>query len=188
MKGFFTSLGKGFIYFLTPFIWVVCIAVAIIVSVIIFIGYIFYSLVLFFTGRTLFGDLEEDIKAKEIIEAQQNPAPVEPQPAMQPQQQIYMQSPTLNVYPNVQQAPINPTQPVIQESYTEPLIEETNNLTIEESETVEEINDVESETVKEIEEEIVQDLENIDLSNDIKEYVPRGGDVSDNDYMEDLDE
>ena len=86
MKGLFHSIGKGILYFLTPFAWVVGIAIGSVVALVVFLCYAVYFIFCFFTGRNLFKDLPEDKKAKEILAAQADPAaaqPAQPQPKTQ---------------------------------------------------------------------------------------------------------
>ena len=106
MKGFFRSIGRGILYFLTPFAWVIGIAIGSVVALIVFICYAIYFIYCFFTGRNLFKDLPEDKKAKEILAAQNNPEP-QPAPAPAPQTQVYMNNPQVNLY----QAPGYPYPP-----------------------------------------------------------------------------
>ena len=99
MKGFFHSIGRGILYFLTPFAWVIGIAVGSVVALVVFLCYAVYFIFCFFTGRNLFRDLPEDEKAKAILAAQADPAAQQPQQP-QPQTQIYMNNPQVNLYQN----------------------------------------------------------------------------------------
>lgn len=61
------SLLKGLLYIISfPFI-ITGIVIAAVIALFIFIFQFFKLIYLFFTGRTLFSDLEEDIKAKQLL-------------------------------------------------------------------------------------------------------------------------
>ncbi len=67
MGNFFKSFGKGVLYLLVlPFMLVV-LAIYAVVGLFVFIILGFKSIILFFTGRSLYDDLPEDKKAKEIL-------------------------------------------------------------------------------------------------------------------------
>ena len=67
MKKFFTGIGKAILYVLgCPFL-LVGIALAAVVSLFIFLFQFGKFIYLFFTGRSLFKDFEEDKKAQEIL-------------------------------------------------------------------------------------------------------------------------
>ena len=69
MSNFFKNLGKGVLYVLLfPFI-LAGIAIAGVVGIVIFVYQLIKTIVLFFTGRTLFTPMEEDIKAQTILNA-----------------------------------------------------------------------------------------------------------------------
>ena len=69
MSNFFKNLGKGVLYvFLFPFI-IAGIALAGVIGIFIFIYQLIKTIILFFTGRTVFSPLEEDIKAQAIMNA-----------------------------------------------------------------------------------------------------------------------
>lgn len=73
MASFFKSFGKGILYLLVlPFL-VVILAIYGVVGLFAFLFMALKGLVLFFTGRSLFDDLPEDKKAKEILAAQARP-------------------------------------------------------------------------------------------------------------------
>lgn len=73
MASFFKSFGKGILYLLVlPFL-VVILAVYGVVGLLVFVFMAFKGLILFFTGRSLFDDLPEDKKAKEILAAKARP-------------------------------------------------------------------------------------------------------------------
>ena len=75
MASFFKGFGKGLLYVLLfPFILVGIVLYAVF-GLFVFIFQLFKLIYLFFTGRTLYSDLEEDIAAKAILEKEQNPAP-----------------------------------------------------------------------------------------------------------------
>lgn len=66
MKSFFKSIGKGVLNFLTPFAWIIGISIGGAIGLVIFVILLFYFLFLFFSGRSIFKELPEDIKVKEI--------------------------------------------------------------------------------------------------------------------------
>lgn len=69
MSNFFKNLGKGVLYvFLFPFI-IAGIVLAGAIGIFIFIYQLIKTIILFFTGRTVFSPLEEDIKAQAIMNA-----------------------------------------------------------------------------------------------------------------------
>ena len=73
MSNFFKSFGKGLLYVvLFPFILVGIVLYAVF-GLFVFIFQFFKLIYLFFTGRTLNSDLEEDIAAKAILEKPENP-------------------------------------------------------------------------------------------------------------------
>lgn len=75
MSSFFKNFGKGLLYVvLFPFI-IAGIAFYAVFGLFVFIFQLIKLIYLFFTGRTLYSDLEEDIAAKAILE-KQNPDPV----------------------------------------------------------------------------------------------------------------
>jgi len=75
MANFFKGFGKGLLYVLLfPFI-IVGIVLYAVFGLFVFIFQFFKLIYLFFTGRTLYSDLEEDIAAKAILEKAQNPNP-----------------------------------------------------------------------------------------------------------------
>lgn len=75
MANFFKGFGKGLLYVLLfPFI-IVGIVLYAVFGLFVFVFQFFKLIYLFFTGRTLFSDLEEDIAAKAILEKTQNPNP-----------------------------------------------------------------------------------------------------------------
>mgnify|MGYP003301517078 CR=1 FL=1 len=68
MTKFFKGIGKGILYIIGfPFL-IVGLALATVVSLVIFFCQFGKLIFLFFTGRNLFSDLDEDIKAKAILE------------------------------------------------------------------------------------------------------------------------
>ena len=107
MKSLFKSLGRGILYFFTPFVWVIGMAIGSVIGLVVFLGYALYSIFLFFTGRNMFRDLPEDEKLKELREAQANtvqqPIPQQPQPQF-----------------NQYQQPVMPQQPSQAPQYQEP--------------------------------------------------------------------
>jgi len=73
MTGLIKGLGKGILYVLGfPFL-LAALVISSIVGLFIFFFQFFKLIVLFFSGRTLFTDLDEDIKAKAILNANANP-------------------------------------------------------------------------------------------------------------------
>ena len=73
MANFFKGFGKGLLYVLLfPFILVGIVLYAVF-GLFVFVFQFFKLIYLFFTGRTLFSDFEEDIAAKAILEKEQNP-------------------------------------------------------------------------------------------------------------------
>ena len=69
MANFFKSFGKGILYVLVlPFLLVI-LALYGVVGIIAFLIMTFKGLILFFTGRSIFGPLPEDVKAQQIIKA-----------------------------------------------------------------------------------------------------------------------
>ena len=67
MTGIFKVFGKGILYFfLFPFI-LAGIAIAGVAGIGIFLFMFFKMVIIFFSGRTIGGDLEEDIEAKAIL-------------------------------------------------------------------------------------------------------------------------
>lgn len=67
MVNFFKNFGKGILYVLVlPFLLII-LALYFGVSIIIFIYLGFKGIILFLTGRNLFGDFPEDIEAKKIL-------------------------------------------------------------------------------------------------------------------------
>lgn len=67
MINFFKNLGKGLLYILVLPLLVVALAIYAVVALFIFLFLAIKGLVLFFTGRSLFGDLPEDIEAKKRL-------------------------------------------------------------------------------------------------------------------------
>ena len=68
MASFFKNFGRGILYVLSfPFI-ILGIALYAVFGLFVFIFQFGKLIFLFFTGRTLFSDLEEDIKAKAILQ------------------------------------------------------------------------------------------------------------------------
>ena len=208
MKGLFHSIGKGILYFLTPFAWVVGIAIGSVVALVVFLCYAVYFIFCFFTGRNLFKDLPEDKKAKEILAAQADPAASQPaQP--QPQTQIYMNNPQVNLYQNPgypypyppqpgypyppQQGPNPyPQQPTVQvtvQPQAEPIaMQQTPQIEVQPEEvTPMEVEEEEPEMVNVPEpEEDESDYEDLSTEEDedIEEYVPQGGFVSKKDVKD----
>lgn len=72
MSSFFKKFGKGVLYlFVLPFMLLILSIWAVVgIGIFFFLGIKWFAL--FFTGRSLFDDLPEDIKAKEIIKTTNN--------------------------------------------------------------------------------------------------------------------
>ena len=78
MANFFKNFGKGLLYVIFfPFI-IVGIVLYAVFGLFVFVFQFFKLIYLFFTGRTLFSDFEEDIAAKAILAKAENPVPEEP--------------------------------------------------------------------------------------------------------------
>ena len=210
MKGFFSSVGKGILYFFTPFVWIVGIALGSVVALVVFLCYAIYFIFLFFSGRNLFKDLPEDEKAKAILAAQNDPTGASnPQPQPQAQTQVFMNNPQVNLYqtapgyPYPNQAQPNPYpgqpnpygQPTIQvtvqpQPQPVPMQEPTPIPMQEEPIIVEEpVETHVSEPVEEHKDENSDDenesFDTLDTDEDIEEYVPQGGSVFDRDIKGD---
>ena len=69
MGNFFKNFGKGVLYFLTLPALVLGLAIYAVAAVFIFLFIAVKGLVLFFTGRSLYEDLPEDIEAKRRLDA-----------------------------------------------------------------------------------------------------------------------
>lgn len=213
MKGFFSSIGKGILYFLTPFAWIVGIAVGGVIALVVFLGYSIYCIFLFFTGRNLFKDLPEDEKAKEILAAQQQAAAAPaPQPVQQAQTQVFMQSPQVNLYQNPGYPyPGQPQQPWQQPMPTQeahPQMVQQEPVQIQEQPMVEPEPQPEPAPIEEeFEEPIMEQQDTIEEQSgfeqpefeadeispsfeedEIEEYIPSGGDVYDKDIKGDYDD
>lgn len=93
------SFADWLLCFLTPFLWIIGIALGSVVAIFVFIIFAIYSLFLFFTGRNMLGDLPEDEKVKEFK-------------LKRAQQRMEMNNPV--VQPVVQQAPVAPTPAPVQ--------------------------------------------------------------------------
>ena len=68
MVNFFKNLGKGVGYFFAFPGIIVAIAIYAVFGLLVFIFQFFKLIVLFFTGRTLFSDLKEDIELKALLD------------------------------------------------------------------------------------------------------------------------
>ena len=112
MGSFFKSFGKGILYILTLPAVLIVLAFYAAVGLITFLFLMIKSVVLFFSGKTIFSELPEDIKAREIL----NPTPKqseEPVEVIEPEQdnlssaftQTFFQGPT-TVYPTMEQQEI----------------------------------------------------------------------------------
>ena len=207
MKGFFHSIGKGILYFLTPFAWVIGIAIGSVIALVVFLCYAVYFIFCFFTGRNLFKDLPEDKKAKEILAAQTDPNANQPA-APQAQTQVYMNNPQVNLYqapgypyppqpgyPYPQPAP-NPyaqPQPSVQvtvQPQPEPItMQEAPQIEVQPEEIPVEEDEKEDEEIVNVPqpEPDESDFEELstDDDDDIEEYVPQGGSISEKDIRDD---
>lgn len=67
MAAFFKNFGKGILYVLILPLLLVCLAVYLVVSLFMFLILGIKGLILFFSGRSLYDDLPEDIEAKRRI-------------------------------------------------------------------------------------------------------------------------
>ncbi len=67
MGNFFKSFGKGILYLLVLPFMLVILAIYAVVGLFVFIFMGIKSIILFFTGRSLYDDFPEDKKAKEIL-------------------------------------------------------------------------------------------------------------------------
>ena len=110
MGSFFKSFGKGVLYILTlPVVLVVLVFYAAI-GVVTFLFLMIKSVVLFFKGKTIFSELPEDIKAREIL----NPTPKDEVDVIEPEEnvlpsaftQTYFQDPTTS-YPTVEEQEVD---------------------------------------------------------------------------------
>ena len=208
MKGFFRSIGKGILYLLTPFAWVVGITLGSVVALVVFLGYAVYFIFCFFTGRNLFNDLPEDKRAKEILAAQADPTLNQPQVAPQPQTQVYMNNPQVNLYQNpgypyppqgqpypqgnpYMQAQPQPSIQVTVQPQPEPIPVQPAPQ-IEEQPMEPEYEEPQQEDVQEqpMEEEVADDFETIETNDEeeIGEYVPQGGNIFKKDLKDDYDD
>lgn len=67
MAGFFKSIGKGLLYIVLFPILLIAIAFYGVYGLIVFVYELIKMIILFFSGKTLSSDLDEDIKAKAIL-------------------------------------------------------------------------------------------------------------------------
>jgi len=94
MGNILVKIGKGLLYLLVLPIFMVVIVIVMLIGLIGFIFLFIKQVFLFFTGRSLYEDLPEDIKAKAIIEAQTANQPgAQPQYQQAPQYQPQFQQP-----------------------------------------------------------------------------------------------
>lgn len=110
MGSFFKSFGKGVLYILTlPVVLVVLVFYAAI-GLVTFLFLMIKSVILFFKGKTIFSELPEDIKAREIL----NPTPKDEVDVIEPEEnvlpsaftQTYFQGPTTS-YPTVEEQEVD---------------------------------------------------------------------------------
>ena len=71
MNNFFKNIGRGIGYFFLFPTLLIAIALYAVFGLIVFIYQFFKLIFLFFTGRTLFSDLPEDIKLKALLDEKQ---------------------------------------------------------------------------------------------------------------------
>ena len=83
MAAFFKLVLHGILYALGLPIFLIALAIYSVYCLIMFIYEAIRSFFVFFSGGTPFGDLKEDVRAKEILLAKQNQE-LNPQPAPQP--------------------------------------------------------------------------------------------------------
>ncbi len=88
MAAFFKLILHGFLYALGLPFFLIALAIYSIYCLIMFIYESIRSFFVFFSGGTPFGDLKEDVKAKEILLAKQQAA-LNPEPQPQPQGNNY---------------------------------------------------------------------------------------------------
>jgi len=112
MGSFFVKVGKGLLYLLVLPIFLVVITIVAIVGLFGFVYLFIKQIILFFTGRSLYADLPEDIKVKALLE------PVE-QPSVA-QDQIQVGSPTPSA--PIQQQYQQPIQTQVQGQAGQPII------------------------------------------------------------------
>ena len=204
MRGFFQSIGRGILYFLTPFAWIIGMAVGGIVALVVFFVYVIYLIILFFTGRNLFKDLPEDEKAKAILAAQADAALAQAQAPQQPQTQtqVYMNNPQVNLYQNPgypypPQGQPNPyqyqqqQQPTVSVQVNQPLPPQPEPIEMRPSEQVEETHEENTPAVEETKSDYYEEpTEEINIQEDysedeIEEYAPKGGDIFERDLRDD---
>ena len=201
MKGFFQSIGRGILYFLTPFAWIIGMAVGGVVALVVFFIYVIYLIILFFTGRNLFKDLPEDEKAKAILAAQADAALAQSQPQQQPQPQtqVYMNNPQVNLYQNPgypypPQGQPNPyqyqqPQPTVSVQVNQPLPPQPETIEMKPVEQVEEKQEENTPGLEEANNDFEEETEEINIQDDsddeIEEYAPRGGDIFERDLRDD---
>ena len=78
MANFFKNFGKGLLYVIFFPVIIVGIVLYAVFGLFVFVFQFFKLIYLFFTGRTLFSDFEEDIAAKAILAKAENPVSEEP--------------------------------------------------------------------------------------------------------------
>lgn len=104
MVNLLKSFGKGILYIIgLPFFILILLLYAI-YGIFLFLYMIVKAIVLFFTGRSLFEDLPEDRKAKEILHptpkvTEEKPIEVEEKHEETPQQQTFKEEPAPEVTP-----------------------------------------------------------------------------------------
>lgn len=75
MSSFFKKVGKGLLYLLVfPFLLII-LSLCSVFGIIVFIFLGFKTVILFFMGKSIFGDLPEDIQAKKILSMMTQPNP-----------------------------------------------------------------------------------------------------------------
>lgn len=152
MGSFFKSFGKGVLYILTlPVVLVVLVFYAAI-GLVTFLFLMIKSVVLFFKGKTIFSELPEDIKAREIL----NPTPKDEVDVIEPEEnvlpsaftQTYFQGPTTS-YPTVEEHEVDEIdlkedipeletpqeivqEQIVEEQYEDPFLDEPDGIEIKE--------------------------------------------------------
>lgn len=160
MGAFFKKIGKGLLYIVVFPAYVVALCIAAIISLGGFIFLFFKSLVLFFTGRSLYEDLPEDKLAKQVLESRKPNVPVYSEP----------EKVTAEIVTPIVDAETTETieEPVTQQ---ENILENPQNTAeiAAEPQQIEEINDVPE---QQVEEEIEQEETKIEISTSLPDNSP----------------
>ena len=174
MVGFFKSFGKGILYVLVlPFL-IVILAIFGVVGLLGFLVMTIKGIILFFTGRSLFGPLPEDEKAQQIIKA--NTINLDPDaPENQPKEGH------VALGPSYHDNSIGSNDPFYVPEYLKPHGEDMD-LTHNEPDQIQhrEVNQIDYTNQEEMPEENIMPKQEETLSND--ENFFDGADMSDDDY------